>query len=280
MLRQRVLSAAVVIPILFVAVWFGNPWFSIIVAVAALLGAIEFYDMFGGGRWRPITFFGTVWTPFFIFNAYYAHDYSSENTWILATSGLIASAVVLSLIAVLVQGSPRERLLYNWAWSLAGILYVGWLLSYWVLLMNSGEYYGWDGRDWVLLALFSTFAVDTTAYFVGRALGRHKLAPSISPAKTWEGAIGGLVGAIAAVIILALLLDTPLDIGYGRLVLIGCLVGVFAQIGDLAESKLKRITGIKESGALIPGHGGILDRLDSIVFTGVVVYYCLRWFVG
>jgi len=146
--------------------------------------------------------------------------------------------------------------------------------------MNSGEDYGWDGRDWVLLALFSTFAVDTTAYFTGRAFGRHKLAPAISPAKTWEGAVGGLVGAIAAVVILALILEEPLDIGYGKLVVIGFLVGVFAQLGDLAESKLKRIMGVKESGSLIPGHGGILDRLDSVVFTGVVVYYCLRWFIG
>ncbi len=104
------------------------------------------------------------------------------------------------------------------------------------------------------------------------------MAPVISPGKTWEGAFGGLVGAIAAVSILALILD--IDIGYGKLVFIGFAVGVFAQIGDLAESKLKRSTGVKESGDLIPGHGGILDRLDSVVLTGVVVYYCLRWFVG
>jgi len=162
--------------------------------------------------------------------------------------------------------------LITWTSSLTGIFYLGWLLSYWVLIM------GFYGRDWVLLALFATFAVDTTAYFIGRAWGRHKMAPTISPGKTWEGAVGGLVGAIVAVIVLALLLD--IDISYSEMVILGFLIAVFAQLGDLAESKLKRSMGVKEAGNLIPGHGGILDRLDSIVFTGVVVYYCLRWFIG
>jgi phosphatidate cytidylyltransferase len=278
MLRQRVLSAAVLIPILFVSIWFGDPWFSVVVAVAALLGVVEFYTIFARERWRPLTFFGTTGTLLFIFNAHYAHAYSSETTQMLVTSVLVVSAVVLSLLCALFLRSPGEKVLTSWSWSLAGMFYLGWLLGYWILLMNSYEHYNWVGRDWVLLALFSTFAVDTSAYFVGRALGKHKLAPVISPGKTWEGAFGGLVGAIAAVSILALILD--INIGYGKLVFIGFAVGVFAQIGDLAESKLKRSTGVKESGDLIPGHGGILDRLDSVVLTGVVVYYCLRWFVG
>ena len=151
---------------------------------------------------------------------------------------------------------------------------MGWLLSHWILLMNSDE---WAGRDWVLLTLLSTFAVDTTAYFVGRAWGRHKMAPTVSPGKTWEGAAGGMVGAIAASIVLSLALG--ITVAYWEIAFLGFLIGIFAQLGDLAESKLKRSTGIKEAGNLIPGHGGILDRLDSVVFTGVVVYYCLEWFI-
>ena len=272
MLRQRVLSAVVFVPILFASIWFGNPWFSIVVAVAALLGVIEFYAMVAHKGWQPLIFFGTLWTLFFIFNAYYAHSYSSESTWLLVTLALVTSAVALSLLWVLFLRPPGERVLITWTSSLTGIFYLGWLLSYWVLIM------GFYGRDWVLLALFATFAVDTTAYFVGRAWGRHKMAPTISPGKTWEGAVGGLVGAIVAVIVLALLLD--IDISYSEMVILGFLIAVFAQLGDLAESKLKRSMGVKEAGNLIPGHGGILDRLDSIVFTGVVVYYCLRWFIG
>ena len=277
MLRQRVLSAVIFVPIIFASIWFGNPWFSIVVAIAALLGVIEFYSMVDRRRWQPLAVFGTLWTLFFIFNAYYAPKYSSDNIYILVTSALIASAVALSLVWVLFLRSSGEKVMVGWAASVTGIFYMGWLLSYWVLIMNS---YGgdWNGRNWVLLALFSTFAVDTTAYFVGRAWGRHKMAPTVSPGKTWEGAAGGLVGAIVAVIALALLLDV--DISYSEMVIIGVLIAVFAQLGDLAESKLKRSVGVKEASNLIPGHGGILDRLDSIVFTGVVVYYCLRWFIG
>jgi phosphatidate cytidylyltransferase len=277
MLRQRVLSAVVVVPILFASIWFGNPWFSIVVAIAALLGVLEFYSMVSRRGWQPLTFFGTLWTLFFILNAYYTPKYASDNTYIFVTSGLIALAIALSLVWVLFLRSSVEKVMASWAASVAGIFYMGWLLSYWVLIMNS---YGgaWDGRDWVLLALFSTFAVDTTAYFIGRTWGRHKMAPTVSPGKTWEGAVGGLAGAIAAVIVLALLLD--INISYSQMVILGVLIAVFAQLGDLAESKLKRSMGVKEAGNLIPGHGGILDRLDSIVFTGVVVYYCLRWFIG
>ena len=277
MLRQRVLSAIIIVPILFASIWFSNPWFSIVVAIAALLGVIEFYAMVDRTGWQPLAIFGTLWTLFFIFNAYYAPKYSSNNIYILVTSALIASAVALSLVWVLFLRSSSKKVMISWAASMAGIFYMGWLLSYWVLIMN---HYGgdWDGRDWVILALFSTFAVDTAAYFVGRTWGRHKMAPTVSPGKTWEGAIGGLVGALVAVIALALLLNV--DISYGEMVILGVLIAVFAQLGDLAESKLKRSMGVKEASNLIPGHGGILDRLDSIVFTGVVVYYCLRWFIG
>ncbi len=277
MLRQRVLSAVVFLPILFACIWFGNPWFSIVVAVAALLGVTEFYSMVSRRGWQPLTFFGTLWTLFFIFNAYYTPQYASDNIYILVTSVLIALALALSLGWMLFLRSSGEKVMVSWAASVVGIFYMGWLLSYWVLIMNS---YGgdWNGRDWIFLALFSTFAVDTTAYFIGRAWGRHKMAPTVSPGKTWEGAVGGLVGAIAAVIVLALLLD--IDISYSEMVILGVLIAVFAQLGDLAESKMKRSMGVKEAGNLIPGHGGILDRLDSIVFTGVVVYYCLRWFIG
>lgn len=274
MLRQRILSAAVLVPVLLLAIWFGPPWFSIVVAVAALLGVIEFYTIVFKTTSRPLVIFGMLWTLFFIFNADYSQQYGSDTVRIAATLALVATAIILSLLCSILLRASREKVLASWMWSLLGVLYIGWLLSYWILIMNSEE---WVGRDWVLLGLFSTFAVDTTAYFVGSRWGRHKLAPTISPAKTWEGAIGGLVGAIAAGVLLALILD--MDVSYVKIIVLGSLIGVFAQLGDLAESKIKRVATVKEAGSLIPGHGGILDRLDSIVFTGVLVYYCLKWFI-
>jgi phosphatidate cytidylyltransferase len=272
MLWKRVLSSAVAIPVLLAAIWFDGPWYALIVAVVALLGLVEFYAMADLARLRLLTLFGTLWTLFFIFNAYYAPSHGSDTTLWLAVSGLIASALLVCLTGVVVRRRAGDQALIRWPWSVAGVLYMGLLLSYWILLMDS------YGREWVLLALFSTFAVDTTAFFVGRAWGRRKLAPSISPGKTWEGAIGGLAGGVAAAFVLALILDVGL--ASWKVAFIGSLIGVSAQLGDLTESKLKRTVGVKEAGSIIPGHGGILDRLDSVVFTGVVVYYCLEWFVG
>ena len=102
-------------------------------------------------------------------------------------------------------------------------------------------------------------------------MGRHRLAPSISPGKTWEGAIAGAVAAIAVSIIVVILFGLPL--GYGQAIALGLLVSVLGQLGDLVESLLKRNMGVKESGRLMPGHGGLLDRMDSVVFAGVTVYY-------
>jgi len=167
----------------------------------------------------------------------------------------------------------KEEAFTSWAWTIAGILYTGWLLSYFVALNLEG------GRNWVFFAMFTTFGSDTTAFFVGRALGKHHLAPRISPGKTWEGATAGIFGAI--IVSLLFTIPTPLSVplGYGQAILLGSLVSVFGQLGDLVESLLKRNMGVKDSGKLIPGHGGILDRIDSVVFTGVVVYYYVLWAV-
>ena len=136
-----------------------------------------------------------------------------------------------------------------------------------------------DGRNWVYFTFFVTFASDTSAFFAGRALGRNKLAPDISPAKTREGAIGGVIGAV--LVSLLFLLPTPLQLPFNWIhaIILGLLVSVFGQLGDLVESLLKRNAGVKDSGRLLPGHGGLLDRMDSVVFAGVVVYYYVVWVI-
>ena len=148
----------------------------------------------------------------------------------------------------------------------AGFLYVGWMLSFLVDLRLEA------GRNWVFFALFITFGSDTIAYLVGRVLGRHRLAPRISPHKSWEGTIGGLLGAVAVSLLFTLSTPFQITLSIGQGVVLALLVSIFGQIGDLAESLLKRNTGVKESGASIPGHGGFLDRMDSVVFAGVTVY--------
>jgi phosphatidate cytidylyltransferase len=129
----------------------------------------------------------------------------------------------------------------------------------------------------VLLAVLTVWITDTGAYFVGKPLGRHKLAPHISPGKTWEGAAGGQLAGLIAVI--GLTEAFGLDVDIVHVVALGLIVPTVAQIGDLAESALKRGLGVKDSSGLVPGHGGVLDRLDSLLFAAPTVYWYLRWLI-
>ncbi|MFH1646156.1 MAG: phosphatidate cytidylyltransferase [Chloroflexota bacterium] len=259
MLRKRVVTALWGVPLIILAIWFGGPlpWFSLLAAVWGMLAVIEFYRMTAVSKILPLTCFGLVWTLFFILHPHIRYP----NFFMFLTT----SAVVLSLI-LLVIIRQREGAFANWAWLMGGILYVGLLLSFLVALRLEA------GRAWLYLALFATFGSDTAAYFIGKAFGRHRLAPRISPGKTWEGAAGGLIGAV--IISLLFTLPTPLQLplGYAQAISLGLLISIFGQFGDLAESLLKRNTGVKDSGRLMPGHGGLLDRMDSVVFAGVVVY--------
>jgi phosphatidate cytidylyltransferase len=275
MLRKRVITALWGIPLLIVAIWFDEPlpWFTVLAVVWGLLAAVEFYRMVGVSRILPLTCFGLIWTLLFIIQPHFDYE--------LLIPVLLTSAVALSLI-LLVFLPNKEGVFTGWAWTIAGILYVGWLLSLLVeLRLQPGtEAFPEAGRNFVFLALFATFGSDTAAYFIGRAIGRHKLAPNISPGKTWEGAIAGLFGAV--IISLLFTLNTPLQLplNYGQAILLGLLISVFGQLGDLAESLLKRNSGVKDSGSLMPGHGGLLDRMDSVVFAGVVVYLYYIFVVG
>ncbi len=260
MLRKRFITALWGIPLLILAIWFSKPeysfpWFTVFTAIWGLLACLEFYRITGVSKVLPLTCFGLLWTLLFILRPHFSYEFSVPL--------LLTSAVILSLI-LLVLSPQREGAFTNWVWLIAGILYVGWLLSYLVALRLEG------GRGWVFLALFATFGSDTAAFFIGRAIGRHKLAPRISPGKTWEGAIGGVIGGIIGSLVMVAIFSLPLS--YGQTVLLGIVVSVLGQFGDLAESLLKRNTGVKDSGKLMPGHGGLLDRMDSVLLAGVVVY--------
>ena len=261
MLKKRVIAGLWGIPLLTAIVWFGDPWFTILVAIWGLLAVFEFYKMVAASKVSPLTYFGLIWTLLFILSPHFDYD--------TLTPLLLTSAVILPLIWLLLR-PQKEGAFAGWAWTMAGILYVGWLLSYLVALRGLDA-----GRDWVFFALFTTFASDTTAFFTGRAWGRHRLAPNISPGKTWEGAIAGVFGAIVVSLVLVMLLSLPLN--YWQAVLLGLVVSIFGQLGDLVESLFKRNMGVKESGESIPGHGGFLDRMDSVAFAGVVVYYYVIW---
>ncbi len=275
MLKKRVITALWGIPLLIAVIWFGEPWFSLLVTIWGLLAVFEFYRLVAASKVPPLTYFGLIWTLLFIL---------SRNSDLLSILEphfdpnllmplLLTLMVILPLIWFILR-PQKEQAFASWAWTIAGILYVGWLLSYLVALRGLD-----GGQNWVFFALFTTFASDTSAFFAGRALGRHHLAPQISPGKTWEGAIAGVIGAI--IVSLLFIIPTPLrlPLSYWQAILLGLGVSIFGQLGDLVESLFKRNMGVKESSKLLPGHGGALDRIDSVVFTTIVVYYYVLWVV-
>jgi phosphatidate cytidylyltransferase len=263
MLRQRIISAAIGLPIFIIAIWFGNPWFTVVMAIIAILGSIEFYRITSHNRIRPIAYFGIVITLILIVSPYYPGFITKPL--------ILTGAILISLIWILFQ-SQKEGGFNNWVWIIAGILYLGWTLSYWPELRSIEH-----GREWILWSMLAVMASDTSAFFIGKKWGKHYIAPTMSPKKTWEGSVGGLLGSIIVSVILGILFSLPLN--YWTLALLGCIISISAQLGDLIESLLKRNTGVKDSGKLVPGHGGILDRIDSFVFTGAVIYYFVNFIV-
>ena len=260
MLRQRVLTAVIALPLLITTIWLGAPWFTFFMAAIAIKSGLEFYQMASHHKIQPIAYLGTTVILLLVLSPHCPN--------ITIKPLLITSAIVISLIWLLFRSS-KEHAFNNWAWTMAGVLYIGWTLSYWVDLRNL-EF----GREWVFWLASIIVVNDISAFFIGRAWGKHSLSPVVSPKKTWEGAIGGLLASIAISAVLGVVFALPLHCW--QMVFLGCVVSVLAQFGDLVESLLKRNMNVKDSGKFLPGHGGMLDRIDSYIFTGAAVYYVIN----
>jgi phosphatidate cytidylyltransferase len=259
LLITRLLTAAIGIPILIGVVWVGGPFLAAVVALAVLVAQVEFAIARDASR-NPIAIAGALCGAALPALALAGEDYVLGGA--VATIGLVSTAYVLT-------HSPRDDL-ENWLWGVAGALYLGGLAAYFVLLREAG-----NGRDWVFFTLITVWVTDTGAYFVGRAIGKHKLAPAISPGKTIEGSIGSLIAGFVCVFVLNEALDLGLTIEHR--IALGLLLPPIIGIGDLAESAIKRALDVKDSSGLVPGHGGIADRLDSLLFAAPLVFYYLTW---
>ena len=277
---QRSLTGLIGIPVLVGAIFLGAPWLTALVLVAGVAAIWEFYRMTPGSVGQLPFVLGAAWVLALLLGAQSA---SGRDNFLIISAGIIASGFLVLLLWFIAfyrrEDSPEvESFSIGFAYLILGPIYIGYLLSHALMLREiaapgiSGAVTD-IGIDWLLFALLATFAVDTGAYLVGRAIGRHPMAPSISPNKTWEGSLGGFVSAVVAAGALGLVLD--LEIEVWQQLVIGAVVGVVAQWGDLLESKLKRIADVKDAGSIIPGHGGLLDRLDSLLFTLPAVYYLI-----
>ena len=275
----RTASAAVGVPVLIGAIWVGSPYFSVLVAVGAGLGAWELTKMAENVDRRPPPLVTVTWAVCLVAVGYILAQGFSGDRIPLPFAGRSLSGYKTPWVFVVAAFAyvtwqvryARSRVPMSDVRLAMGIaLYTGGLLAFGPLMRGLEH-----GREWVLFTVLVTFAADTSAFFVGRAVGRIPLAPQISPGKTREGAVGGLGGAVAASLMFGALLDIPAPLA--AQIVLGLLIGVAAQAGDLAESWMKRKTEVKDSGNLIPGHGGVLDRLDSIVPNLPLVYIFAMW---
>lgn len=258
MLLTRVITALVSLPIIVLVVYLGGFWFFATILLIALVAGWEFGRMMKAGGYFTTPFFTLGFIVLLLFESYRSD---------LSLRCILSTVLLLSLVWQLFDQRSRTPTT-DWALTLIGGLYIGWGLAHLVALRELG-----NGLTWVTLAVVSTWAADTCAYLVGRTLGRHKLWPRHSPKKTWEGLWGGIVGGVLGAVAVAYFAGLPWETALS----VGVIVPVVALFGDLSISMMKRHVGVKDSSNLVPGHGGVLDRLDSFLFVSVVVYYFALW---
>jgi phosphatidate cytidylyltransferase len=263
-MKTRLISALILLPIGIAVILIGGGLFDLAMAFIFTLAVYEFVQLMKTGKFAPNLVFAVAFVWVLLLDA------------ALPRLNLARPALALLLIAALTwqmrqrSGSPTA----NWALTVAGGIYLGTAGAHFILLrqLNNGQW-------WLLLALAGTWLADSGAYFIGRKFGVHKMTPALSPKKSWEGLAGGVAFGVIFDALLAVVLSQVLNIylpwwAGAVLGLIGALIGV---LGDLSISMIKREVGAKDSGHIIPGHGGVLDRLDSLLFTIVVSYYFIVW---
>jgi phosphatidate cytidylyltransferase len=267
-LRLRVLTAAVGLPLVLASILIGPVAFAVFIAVVAGVCAYELCRLAPGVAGRdPLITMAVAW----------AVVLSLKGVLRLPegmAAFVLAAPLFLSLL-LLLPSSASRRSFGQWSWAIAGALYVGVFLGHWGALYQLPL-----GAELVVFGMLVTFAYDSFAFFSGRSFGRHKLAPHLSAGKTWEGVAGGMamavvVGLLVRIFIMSTSGSFPWSVGAVALVAVA--ISVAAQVGDLIESGVKRSAGVKDMGAVLPGHGGMLDRFDSLLLTGPVLYYVALW---
>lgn len=273
-LFYRIISGVIFVPFLIFITLFGKFYFLTLVTIIFLLGSLEFYNMLTKkGKLDTYLIWGVVGSFFLCLSAYYQQGKYFSSIFTLFI-------VIIMLSKLLTQSIEKST--YQISSAIFGLTFVAWLGSHMILLrelpLSLGNVYYHLGGHFVLLAFWLTWTCDTTAYFVGMKFGKHRLAPTISPKKSVEGSIGGICGSVAGAVIAKYFLFTEVAeyISFFHLIILALIAGTAGQLGDLVESMLKRDNEVKDSAKLIPGHGGVLDRFDSLLFTIPIFYYYIK----
>lgn len=270
MLRTRLLTAAVLIPIAVGIIQLGGLPFLGMVALLLTVAEIEFCGLVARIGFRPYRAFGVAVVGLFLLDAQFP-------SLLCLRPGL---TVVLFVSLAWQMFRCQGRAIADWSLAITSGVYLGVCGAALVGLRGLPP----DGLWWTYSALAAIMSADSAAFFIGRAIGRHKLAPTLSPGKTWEGYIAGVgVGGLTTALLTSL---WPIAggrsraSGFGYGLVLGLLVSSCAPLGDLAVSMIKREAGSKDTGSVIPGHGGALDRVDSILWAAVIANYFVLWFVS
>ncbi len=252
---QRFVTAVILLPPILAALWVGGVWWTLLILVISVVAGHEMFTLLAVGGFRPAPYLGMIWIALLVLRA-------TPVLAIIPLNGLLAAGLIAAFILAMYR---IEKPLATWISTSAGAIYLGVMLG-----QLAGLRLLADGFWWVLFALFITWGNDTVAYFVGVTLGKHKMWPRLSPKKSWEGTVGGWVGA--ALLGGAIAHFSPLPMSFGAGAAVGAVGGVLALYGDLSISLVKRQVGVKDTGSLFPGHGGMLDRLDSLLFVFPFVF--------
>lgn len=257
--QKRWLTAAVALPILILVILKGGRTsFALLIGLGAGVSLLEYYALVLPGEAVVARGIGLI-LGLAVLGSFYTQDFN-------ITSGMLALAFLVSAILCVAEFGAKASAADALSKFIFGFIYIPFLAGHMILIRGSQ-----GGIIWISFVLAVVFANDTGAYYVGKAIGRHKLCPSVSPGKTVEGAAGGLAGSlfIGAVFKQCWLPELSWGVCVGLLILLG----VVSQIGDLVESMLKRSVGLKDSGQFLPGHGGMLDRIDGLLFAAPALYY-------
>ena len=264
---KRVLTALVLVPVLIAIIGYAPPFcFLLLVCGASVLALEEYFSLATQSGLEVFRASGHGSSLLLLCSLYGPANHATDfRTPILV---LVASLLIFFTLG-LRRGNRLPTVLSGVAATLLGLLYVSMTLGLLVVVQTSATSWG-PGKQWVFFLLVVVWFGDTSAYYIGRALGKHPLAPLVSPKKTIEGAMGGLLGNVFAAVLgkQILLPDAPLL----ELLVLSMLLGIVSQIGDLSESALKRGAGVKDSSNLLPGHGGMLDRIDGVLFASPVMF--------
>jgi len=259
----RVISALVLLPLVLWLLWLGGLAAILLVAVASAIVASEIFGMAGLRLGHPAAIVSMLAAASFSF---FSADLEARWPLALAVCALVP-LLCLGLLTLLPPEGDLQKASIQSAFAALAPTYAGLCLSAVVALRALPEP---QAGAWILVALVITWGNDTGAYFAGRFFGRHKLYPKVSPAKTWEGFAGGMVASVAGCFVVRALL--PSDLSALDCIVLGGVGGVLGPLGDLSESMLKRAFGVKDSGRIMPGHGGLFDRVDALLFNAPWVF--------